>query len=81
MGLEEVQDHFPGQLSGGQRQRVALARALSLVQLLAFRRGAGRLPLDQYLPGGAEVYFNSVYVFFSARKPGILTVKGNMLAW
>lgn len=30
MGLEEVQDHFPGQLSGGQRQRVALARALSL---------------------------------------------------
>ncbi|WP_328812171.1 ATP-binding cassette domain-containing protein [Paradesulfitobacterium ferrireducens] len=36
MGLEEVQDHFPGQLSGGQRQRVALARALSLVQLLGF---------------------------------------------
>lgn len=28
VGLEQRNDHFPGQLSGGERQRVAVARAL-----------------------------------------------------
>ncbi|MCH4071850.1 ABC transporter ATP-binding protein [Pseudoramibacter sp.] len=29
VGLEEFQDHFPGQLSGGQQQRVSIARAVA----------------------------------------------------
>lgn len=30
VGLEEFQDHFPGQLSGGQQQRVSIARTVFL---------------------------------------------------
>lgn len=30
LGLQEVQDKFPGQISGGQRQRTAIARTLAL---------------------------------------------------
>lgn len=29
VGLEERQDHYPGELSGGEQQRVAIARALA----------------------------------------------------
>ena len=30
LGLEDLQDHFPGQLSRGQRQRTAIARTMTL---------------------------------------------------
>ncbi len=30
LGLDELQDHFPGQLSRGQRQRTAIARTMTL---------------------------------------------------